>query len=80
MKSPCLPASRKIRALLVNDASPDRLVRWQGLSGLTLRFCIAATAATALAWLSRKYCEERFLRRSVLVSMTTADAPDRDVC
>jgi hypothetical protein len=38
----------------------NRLVRWQGLFGLTVRFCASATVATAVAWLLVEYFEERF--------------------
>jgi peptidoglycan/LPS O-acetylase OafA/YrhL len=55
--------------LLTFDAF-DRLVRWHGLPGLTVRFCFAATLATVLAWLSREYFEERFLHPQVPVSAT----------
>lgn len=42
-------------------AAFDRLVHWRGLSGLAVRFCVAAIVATGLAWLSREYFEGRFL-------------------
>jgi peptidoglycan/LPS O-acetylase OafA/YrhL len=47
---------------LLAFASFDRLVHWHGMSGLAMRFCFAAIMATGLAWLSREYFEERFLR------------------
>jgi peptidoglycan/LPS O-acetylase OafA/YrhL len=53
----------------------DRLVRWHGLSGLALRFCVATTVAIALAWLSREYFEERFLRNHSRVSVTAVTTP-----
>jgi len=53
----------------------DRLVRWHGLSGLALRFCVATTVAIALAWLSREYFEERFLRNYSRVSVTAVTTP-----
>jgi peptidoglycan/LPS O-acetylase OafA/YrhL len=51
----------------------DHLVRWHGLSGLTLRFCVSATTAIVLAWLSREYFEEKFLRSRAPAS-SIADA------
>lgn len=60
--------------LLVFDAF-DRLTRWHGLSGLALRFCVAATVAIVLAWLSREYFEERFLRHHSRVSVTAVTTP-----
>ncbi len=51
----------------------DRLVAWHGLSGLILRFLVAGTSAVLLAWLSREYFEERFLRPRAPVPGTAAN-------
>jgi peptidoglycan/LPS O-acetylase OafA/YrhL len=40
----------------------DRFFHWHALSGLVIRFFLAATLAVILSWLSRTYFEERFLR------------------
>ena len=52
----------------------DYFVQWRGLSGLALRFACAAGAATLVAWLSRRYFEDRFLKMNPLRS---APAPSR---
>jgi peptidoglycan/LPS O-acetylase OafA/YrhL len=40
----------------------DSLVSWHGFSGLTIRFLVVGSLATLLAWLSREYFENYFLR------------------
>jgi peptidoglycan/LPS O-acetylase OafA/YrhL len=57
--------------LLAFDAF-DRFVRWHGASGLIARFLVSAISAVLVAWFSREYFEERFLRRRAPVPATTA--------
>jgi peptidoglycan/LPS O-acetylase OafA/YrhL len=60
--------------LLVFNAF-DRMIRWHGLFGLTVRFCVSGTTAIILAWLSREYFEERFLRRHFPISASSVNTP-----
>jgi peptidoglycan/LPS O-acetylase OafA/YrhL len=52
----------------------DYLIEWSGFSGLLLRFVCSAGAATLIAWLSRRYFEDRFLKMNPLRS---APVPSR---
>lgn len=59
----------------------DYLVQWRGLSGLALRSACSAAAATLVAWLSRRYFEDRFLKMNPLRSAPASSRqlpPERD--